>query len=69
MDFHRRVLLKDLKYQLHLKWHELSHLPCDIWIAIDYFDDLPMSWNSTFISNKYVEDELPNSINAHTICQ
>jgi hypothetical protein len=62
------MLLKDLKYQPHLKWDELSHLPCDIWIAIDYFDDLPMSWNSAFISNKYVEDELPNSTDAHTIC-
>jgi hypothetical protein len=69
MDFHRRMLPKYLKYQPHLKWLELSHLPCDIWITIHYFDNLPMSWNLAFISSTYVEYELPNSINAHIVCQ
>jgi hypothetical protein len=52
------MLLKDLKYQTHLRWPGLSHLPCDLLIAIDYFDNLPMSWISTSISGTHAEDEL-----------
>jgi len=59
--FHRRMLLKEIWSTNLIQdgWDCRIFFPCDLWIAIDCFDKLPVLRISACMSSTLAEDELP----------
>jgi hypothetical protein len=57
--FHRRMLLKEIWSTNLIEdgWDCQIFFPCDLWIAIDFFDKLPVLWISACMSSTLAEDK------------